>query len=465
MAEIPDRRPPAPAVTSCAEGVPGMAEPLDAPPREGPDRFATPASFADRFLITKVKDRQELYRGHDAGLPAIVDTGDRLVTRAADRATAIDMIDLAAHRGWQSLRVKGPEDFRREMWIEASARGLRTEGYRPTDRDSEEAWRRSEILAERTGTGFPGPRGVRGPIEGRSWAAGNDMPEAELSRALQAEIGRLRTEGYSKAQICEDSLEIEAGVRQRWAGAEAERLSYAGGLRGTILETGTAPYKDREGATAVPFVRLALDRGSEHRLWSVTLPAMLDKHDLRTGDRATFQSPGVEAVTYRTKNPETGEKITREGHRRRWEAHDIERAPNREAPLVEPGSTLTLKPHPGSTAVAEKPREQDTRSDRLEDRIKRYEPGDTTVKGAASALARMETEMRAAGVGEKDREIARDEASRQLAHGLRAGAQYEVRTLPNVTKEQVAKEQVARPTAADMIQERRRDPLHKDHER
>ncbi len=208
MAEIPDRRPPAPVEKSRADGVPGIAEPLDAPPRESPDRFAAPASFADRFLITKAKDRQELYRSHDAGLPAIVDTSNRLVTRAADRATAIDMIDLAAHRGWQSLRVKGPEDFRREMWIEASARGIRTEGYRPADRDSdsEEAWRRTEIIAERTGTGFPGPRGVRGPVEGRDRAADQDMPEAELSRALQAEIGRLRAEGHSKAQISESSL-------------------------------------------------------------------------------------------------------------------------------------------------------------------------------------------------------------------------------------------------------------------
>ncbi|MCE6967521.1 LPD7 domain-containing protein [Cereibacter sphaeroides] len=456
--------PPAPALKARAEGEPGTAEPIEGR-REGPDRFALPSSFADRFLITKAKDRQELYRSHDASAPAIVDTGDRLVTKAADRATAIDMIDLATHRGWQSLRVKGPEDFRREMWIEASARGLQTEGYRPTDRDSEEAWRRTEIIVERTGTGFPGPRGLRGSVEGRGRSFEHDMPEAELSRALQAEIGRLRAEGHSKAQICEHSLEIEAGVCQRWASAEADRLSYAGGLRGTILETGTAPYKDREGATAVPFVRLALDRGGEHTLWSVTLPALLDKHDLRTGDRATFQSPGVEAVTYSTKNPETGEEITREGHRRRWDARDIERASNREAALVEPRATPTLKPYPGSTAMAEKSREQDTHADRLEDRIKRYAPGDTAVKGAASALARMDAEMRAAGVGERDREVARGEVAKLLAQSLRAGAQLQVQTLANATREQVGQAGAGRSDEAKGLTEaRQREPVAKARE-
>ncbi|RWB39761.1 MAG: conjugal transfer protein TraA [Mesorhizobium sp.] len=45
------------------------------------------------------------------------------------------------------------------------------------------------------------------------------MPKEELERAVQAEIDRLKAEGYSTAYICERSLEIEDGVRQRYAEA------------------------------------------------------------------------------------------------------------------------------------------------------------------------------------------------------------------------------------------------------
>lgn len=57
-----------------------------------------------------------------------------------------------------------------------------------------------------------------GPSEDRT--AGMEppqMPEEELSRAIQAEIRQLKAEGYSKAYISERSLEIEDGIRQRYA--------------------------------------------------------------------------------------------------------------------------------------------------------------------------------------------------------------------------------------------------------
>lgn len=57
-----------------------------------------------------------------------------------------------------------------------------------------------------------------GPFEDRT--AGMEppqMPEEELSRAIQAEIRQLKAEGYSKAYISERSLEIEDDIQQRYA--------------------------------------------------------------------------------------------------------------------------------------------------------------------------------------------------------------------------------------------------------
>jgi hypothetical protein len=350
------------------------------------DRFDLPLSYHDRFLVTKAKGQQDLYRSYDDARPAIIDKGDQLSTRNADRGTAMDMIELASHRGWQSLKAKGPEEFRREMWIEGTAQGLKVQGYRPTEKDQEEANRRSQMIGERA-------------IER------TDRP----------------------------SLPANAKTPDREDQQAVPRQSYSDGISGKITDIGTAPYRNREGADSVPFVTLTTKAGKEEHIWSVTLPAALEKHDLKVGDRATFFSPGVEPVTYKTKDQKTGEEVERQGHRRIWDAKDIER--ETQAQRATQGKSVA-KATTEETPMADKQREQDTKSDRLEDRIKRYEPGDHAAKGPASVLAHMDARLRAEGVSEKDRETARDHAAKLLSQGMKAGRQIPVQKLANVTKEQ-----------------------------
>ena len=352
------------------------------------DRFDLPISYHDRFLVTKTQGQQNLYRSYDDARPAIIDKGDQLSTRNADRGTAMDMIELATHRGWQSLKAKGPEEFRREMWVEGTAQGLKVQGYRPTEKDQEEANRRSQMIGERAIE-----RTDRSPI-----FANAKMPDREDQQA-------------------------------------APRQSYSDGISGKITDIGTAPYRNREGADPVPFVALATKAGKEEHIWSVTLPAALEKHDLKVGDRATFFSPGVEPVTYKTKDQKTGEEVERQGHRRLWDAKDVER--ETQLQRAAPGKSAA-KATTEETPMADKQREQDTKSDRLEDRIKRYEPGDHAAKGPASVLAHMDARLRAEGVSEKDRETARDHAAKLLSQGMKASRQIPVQKLANVTKEQEA---------------------------
>ena len=361
--------------------------------RPDQDRFDLPVSYHDRFLVTKAKGQQDLYRSYDDARPAIIDKGDQLSTRNADRGTAMDMIELASHRGWQSLKAKGPEEFRREMWVEGTAQGLKVQGYRPTEKDQEEATRRSQMIGERA-------------IERTDRAPISAITKATAREGQQA----------------------------------APRQSYSDGISGKITDIGTAPYRNREGADPVPFVALATKAGKEEHIWSVTLPAALEKHDLKVGDRATFFSPGVEPVTYKTKDQKTGEEVERQGHRRLWDAKDIEREaqPQRTAQGKSAAQATTEE-----TPMADKQREQDTKSDRLEDRIKRYEPGDHAAKGPASVLAHMDARLRAEGVSEKDRETARDHAAKLLSQGMKAGRQIPVQKLANVTKEQEAQARVA----------------------
>ncbi len=133
----------------------------------------------------------------------------------------MDMIELAAHRGWSSMKVKGPEEFRREMWIEGTAQGIDVKGYRPNDKDRAEAERRAELIGERVIERIDQDRGTTGR---RSDAAGQPENQAK---------------GQSNV---------------------VPMINYKDGLEGKITDVGTAPYRDREGASPTPYVAL----GGQH---------------------------------------------------------------------------------------------------------------------------------------------------------------------------------------------------------
>ena len=69
--------------------------------------------------------------------PVILDYGRALQTDRQDQQTSADMVAIALRRRWTTIEVQGDVDFRRAVWLSASARGLLVHGYRPSPRDQE----------------------------------------------------------------------------------------------------------------------------------------------------------------------------------------------------------------------------------------------------------------------------------------------------------------------------------------
>jgi len=405
-----------PAIDNAPEG---SAEPEKPQPEQSRDeKFALPMSFEERFILTRETNRQEMFRSYDDKRPAISDRGDSLHTKNADRSTAMDMIELAAHRGWSSMKVKGPEEFRREMWIEGTAQGIEVKGYRPNDKDRAEAARRAELIGERVIERIDQDRGAGSRQTGAA-------PQSENQAKAQSNV--------------------------------VPMINYKDGLEGKITDIGTAPYRDREGASPTPYVALELADGRSHKLWGVGLPDMLDKNQLKEGDKATIYDNGQKAVTVKEKDPKTGVMKDKDTFRREWGARDIERAPEREGNRVVPvqkrdepviesaeppaakkeGPAVTTQPDADNGAKHHQ--EQQRPSDRLEERLKHKDAANSPqLRGAASTLALIEAEMRAQGIPEKDRQQVREHAANELANGLRVGRQYDVQRLPNVSAAQQA---------------------------
>ena len=91
--------------------------------------YPVPDSVAQRFL--KV---EQVYYFHDK-TPAFSDRGTKLATRGVHPEVVRSLIEIAIARGWESIVVKGTDEFRRSAWLEAAQAGLRVAGYKPTALD------------------------------------------------------------------------------------------------------------------------------------------------------------------------------------------------------------------------------------------------------------------------------------------------------------------------------------------
>jgi hypothetical protein len=64
-----------------------------------------------------------------------VDRGARLATRGEHPEVVVALVEIAKERGWNSITVKGTQNFRRAAWMEATRNGLQVAGYKPTELD------------------------------------------------------------------------------------------------------------------------------------------------------------------------------------------------------------------------------------------------------------------------------------------------------------------------------------------
>lgn len=142
--EAPPARPAANALR------PGRASPDR--PKPSVEKGDVPPALLERYLIGR--DRrgrpEHFYRDQRTAEPAFRDRGRRLETGQAYPDTIADMLKVAEHRGWRRLRVDGEEGFRRDVWIQARARGLEVDGYRPRDRDRQAAGEPARDLGRET---------------------------------------------------------------------------------------------------------------------------------------------------------------------------------------------------------------------------------------------------------------------------------------------------------------------------
>ncbi|WP_174292549.1 DUF5710 domain-containing protein [Sphingomonas bacterium] len=126
-----------------SEASPSKTQPAKEPPSL--DAGDVPPAIAARYLVetSRWTGRRGYFEGSTSPEAAFHDRGAALVSQSESPAVIADMVAIAQHRRWDTLEVAGSDAFRREAWLRAREAGLTVNGYRPTERDVQEATRRT----------------------------------------------------------------------------------------------------------------------------------------------------------------------------------------------------------------------------------------------------------------------------------------------------------------------------------
>lgn len=220
----------------------------------------------------KISDKRgdKYYLSSRMDTVAFVDKGSKLETKSDSEHTAEALVLIADARGWDNLKVSGTEKFRREVWLEASARGIVVRGYTPTDIDK-------ALLAKRAER-----------VEKIEHNAIEPISANEKTTLKAVDTGRKPADEKAVVKA------IDAGKKDQAKGTGRDDASKV--LSGTLIEHGAAPFDFDESNNPNYFVKYKDDEGQERITWGLDLERAIAKSQAKPGDKITLHNEGRKPV-------------------------------------------------------------------------------------------------------------------------------------------------------------------------
>ncbi|ERZ10177.1 LPD7 domain-containing protein [Pseudomonas aeruginosa] len=248
------------------------------------------------------------------GKIAFKDKGQRMVSASNDERVARAMATMADAKGWKTITVSGHPDFRKEVWMEASLRGIEVRGYKPQEQDLRALEERRE-------------RQMHNAVEHDAERDRQKAEKAErAAERTKPEQGRPEParKAAERAQEAPEDRGKGAAAGSAEKGATAAIRSYSG----RVLEHGEAPYNHDPDEKTNYYVKLATAEG-EKTVWGVDLKRAMGESKTQVGDTVKLDYLGNQPVTVQAlKRDDKGKVIGSEPietHRNTWEVQKTDR--------------------------------------------------------------------------------------------------------------------------------------------
>ena len=247
----------------------------------------------DRVAKSYIEVEGKYYFQNRPDSLAFVDKGAKLQTKLSNSQVAGSMIDIAEARGWTEIQVKGTEDFRREAWLQATARGLTAHGYKPKEEDLA---RLKKVAGERN----------INEVEAREIAdnvkTSPSAPSGTTSKT-QSEAPTSKTGPYESNSTTQGKNES----------AKVETEEKVNKLAGKLVEHGAAPYEHKKDNKDNYYVTLENADGKQSTTWGVDLQRAMAESEAQPGDHVELENLGRKAVTVeKDVKDETGKVVKKE---------------------------------------------------------------------------------------------------------------------------------------------------------
>jgi antirestriction protein ArdC/phage/plasmid primase-like uncharacterized protein len=303
---------------------------------------------------------------------------DRLSSPTHAPEVLASMAELAQARGWKSLTVAGSEDFKREMWLQASLKGLKVYGYEPEPIDRKRLEDRLGLAATDSGPVLqPGTNSAvnaddirhqnqtptqpkPNPSPGTSIASDasparpgqvtNPVPGNAVAPADAPANAQARVRGELLAGLALLGVEDPDAIRQVLASVmpKAKERTHVG----EVVSHGHAPYKFEKDAAASYFMTLKTAQGEERVLWGVDLARLAEESGDLSGRLVVLNFEGAKHVTIKQPvKDEQGQTIgmqDQEVNRNTWSLQDLKRLYEAHQQKPEPVNATETSPRPAS---------------------------------------------------------------------------------------------------------------------
>jgi Large polyvalent protein-associated domain 7 len=266
------------------------------------EKSPTPESIKKRFLQAENK----FYFRDQENKLAFEESGRSLVTKHDTPEVAQSMVELAEHKGWSSIKLKGTDEFKREVWLQASLKGIDVQGYQPKDVDlakladmQKEPKAEPRAKEEKANSIAPTPeRSFTKPSAER--AVSDTTEDRPLSKEERKTVEVLKSYLRSK-DYPEKTVNV---VAEEFATKIQSNRVYVGEL----ADRGEAPYQHDPKNENSYYVKLKTESGDKE-VWGADLKRALDESAVKVGDSIAIAQQSEKPVTVQAKERDESGKI------------------------------------------------------------------------------------------------------------------------------------------------------------
>lgn len=261
------------------------------------------------------------FKEHGSDTIRFEDHGKKLSTKIEDPQVIRHMIEVTIAKNWGTLELKGTDTFRQMAWLEASANGRETTGYKPNERDLEQLEQlkreRGQHANQPTMTGAADKAKENTVEVVASRERGTPAPEAAKSAAPESQPDKKDSAPAAAATV---AAKVDAK-----AAPEAVSVDQSASARietGRLIEHGPAKYNFDPKEKDSYYVKLETDKG-EKVVWGKDLQRAMGEANTKPGETVSLTLKGAKEVeveaNIRDKDGNIVGKQTIEAQRNKWE--------------------------------------------------------------------------------------------------------------------------------------------------